>query len=70
MVKINAKERLVLMDQKYVYLQHTFNALKSQNVIEFLKNSLNQTEINKTKATIGSAANREANCYIALFVAE
>ncbi|MBL57654.1 MAG: hypothetical protein CMP61_10720 [Flavobacteriales bacterium] len=44
LVKINAKERLVLMDQKYVYLQHTFNALKSQNVIEFLKNSLNQTE--------------------------
>lgn len=33
-----------LIDDKQIYLQQSFNALKSQNVIEFLKEALEQTK--------------------------
>jgi len=39
----NNKERSRLLNQKQVYLQHSFNAIKSQNVIEFLKDALINT---------------------------
>jgi len=39
----NAQEKKTLLGKKQVYLQHSFNALKSQNVIEFLQDSLSNT---------------------------
>jgi len=42
-IRKNAQERLRLVKEKQRYLQHSFNALKSQNVIEFLQESLSNT---------------------------
>ncbi len=42
-IKKNGQERTKLLIQKQAYLQHSFNALKSQNVIEFLQGSLRNT---------------------------
>lgn len=39
----NAEARKQLVTKKQIYLQHSFNALKSQNVIEFLQDSLINT---------------------------
>lgn len=39
----NSLEHARLLSQKQVYLQHSFNALKSQNVIEFLQEALINT---------------------------
>ncbi len=41
--KKNSLERSRLLSQKQIYLQHSFNALKSQNVIEFLQEALINT---------------------------
>ena len=42
-IRKNGQERTKLLIQKQAYLQHSFNALKSQNVIEFLQDSLIST---------------------------
>ena len=39
----NGKQRTQLLKEKQAYLQHSFNALKSQNVIEFLQEALINT---------------------------
>lgn len=39
----NSQERMRLINVKQSYLQHSFNALKSQNVIEFLQEALRNT---------------------------
>jgi len=39
----NSQERMRLINVKQSYLQHSFNALKSQNVIEFLQEALKNT---------------------------
>lgn len=42
-VRRNEQEKMLLIIEKQTYLQHNFNDLKSQNVIEFLQNALNNT---------------------------
>lgn len=44
-IRKNGQERTKLLVQKQAYLQHSFNALKSQNVIEFLQDSLTNTVV-------------------------
>ena len=42
-IRRNAQERVRLLQEKQAYLQHSFNALKSQSVIEFLQEALINT---------------------------